>query len=545
MSLIRKTEEYLVKQHLPCSPKYRYISPDDLLSIVSNADTILDSDLVDGKHAYELSHRNHIHDDRYYTKEQVNNVYVPKNNISVPHIANNRIKARQIQFSHFTISSAANTVKIVSPNHSLSLHLGDYITWTSSNHGTNSGLNADTVDGFHFADIETFILRAIKRTSHVVTKPKIQGPAIAKYDSYITLTATDSVSAFTTEHANITYEWLLPDGNRTIGRIITYKLPDESHINERLPFKCRARDSLGNCSQYSKFIVQVGHAAPPTITNVSFSSPPPHKSNHNYDLVITAQSDTNIRYAVVCSDPNVTIVQHSLQPNKFKIIYPTYSKTTQVSFIISAIANRMISQYTLSVIVQAATAPTISNIAWSPAPPFFQGHSYTMVVNATNSTQDSLEYNVTCSNNDVILHQHDIWPNKFIVTFPEFNEDTVTVLFNIEVSNNYASSYTQELCTVTKRTHIRINRIIWSSPPPHFASKHYSVKIDATSPTNQILYNVECDSDAVVITQDRANTNVFHIQYKGISAQTDVLFTFTAYDANNSTNYSTYVTVKP
>ncbi|RLF63880.1 MAG: hypothetical protein DRN30_06060, partial [Thermoplasmata archaeon] len=180
------------------------------------------------------------------------------------------------------------------------------------------------------------LLQEVGTASVVVTKPQISGPTVVKYGRTITLTASNSVTAFKDNGATIdTYVWELPDGTTYEGETLNFAVPNNpSLVGTVYNFKCYARDTFGFTSQKVEHNVEITTGGAPVIDSIEWSENPPHHDNYSYTVTIHASDPDNdpLTYSVTCSDANVTIEQDANDPSKFNITYPDYTSDTTVTF---------------------------------------------------------------------------------------------------------------------------------------------------------------------------------------------------------------------
>ena len=96
----------------------------------------------------------------------------------------------------------------------------------------------------------------------------------------------------------------------------------------------------------------------------------------------------------------------------------------------------------VSVDITDNTQPFINSISWD-SEEFFTEETYTLTIDAVDWDGDSLSYSVTSYDATVTITQDESEPNKFHITFPDYENDT-QVDFTITVSDSHGDSMSIE-----------------------------------------------------------------------------------------------------
>jgi hypothetical protein len=179
--------------------------------------------------------------------------------------------------------------------------------------------------------------------SPVVSSPDITGPTQEAYDTTISLTASNSLTAFKDNGATIVeYEWLLPDDTILTGSNINYTLPDISHIGETIIIRCRGVDSLGNKSKYKEHEVEIVESTnqPPTIIDCGIlpgNEDVYESTTRQYFISATDENVNTLQFQLSCNDSNVLIsedneeVVGNTKTKYYNITFPSYTQDTIIS----------------------------------------------------------------------------------------------------------------------------------------------------------------------------------------------------------------------
>ena len=256
-------------------------------------------------------------------------------------------------------------------------------------------------------------------------------------------TASGSLTAFKDNGATIDhYEWILPDGSIVTGDNISYT-PSEP-VGTITQLQCRAVDTLGNMSNYSTKNILIVDNTYPIIDSITWDDDV-HEEQQTYTMTITAHDpDGTIEsYDVTCDDPNVTIVQDSVNHNVFSVTYPDYNSDIQITYTITVTDNES----------NISTTDLVKQVSHVPVYPViddftFQGsyihdnssNEYDVVAHDPDGTIES--YAVACDDPNVTIVQNTTTPNRFTITMPDYTGD-VQRTFTVTVTDNAGNSTTE------------------------------------------------------------------------------------------------------
>jgi len=278
---------------------------DDSRVLVRMSYTVVDNDgNSNTTNEYVVLAKGVINDDRYYTKIEFDNRYVP--------------------IDIFSDDDVLNKVKNVD--------------------GINSGLDGDTLQGITVTqNAYPGTIPASNNTGKLDKDRICYGPTInsIKYNNDIHLKSGSYsviIDAIDPKGDNLSYQLVCSDGNVSITQDID---PKTWHItypnygsNTLVTFTATVISINGESDalMVNKTVLSEDAAAPPVINSISWDNES-HEEDSSYIMTVNAtdpQGQT-ISYTVTCDDPAVTVTQSGLT-HIWNITYPEYDSNTTITY---------------------------------------------------------------------------------------------------------------------------------------------------------------------------------------------------------------------